>query len=193
MSRRDPQLRTLANRLKTERREHHQTIQAKNRELEAHRPDIIFQLSATYPPLRPLLQQLLRAHHAASPLRSVRWDNTRNTHTPTPLETGAPTSRDRRRVEWINRQLRRLTDDINSDMGGKGPLIDDEVEGDTKPQCFNPECPARFRHQPYGTEQCGECNKPFTEYRAPDEKSRCWRRTCEPRGHTGQCQNENSS
>lgn len=177
----DDQIQALNRRNKKDRDDHAREIAAKNAELKALRES--WELLDTFPNLENFLRWLHKIRDASSNLRSASYDSRSapGFGDPTGDQAQRP-NRDRARIRDVNGQIAHWTEKLEEEMSPKGPLVDEEIPDVSRPRCFNPECPARFTPQSFDLEICAECKIAFTEFREPEARWRCWRRTCKNYG-----------
>lgn len=178
------QIESLERQLEEAKQSHSRAISEKSREMRRVSRDSWVNLRGTFGPLNDLVDQLLKAHDAASPLRSAVPSNSgHGVADPTGNGVGNP---DRTRVESINRKLGELAHWIADSMSDRGPL-----EG-YRPQCWNPDCPGRGLFQKFDADLCEHCGSDFTEHRYKPvylkERRRCRLRDCEGRDRVGACE-----
>ena len=179
------QVKSLQRRLNQERAEHAKTVAAKNDEIRALRDT--WELFDTFPALKHFFSWLHKIRDAAGPLRSSTYQTGHAAEWMTASERGIFFDPDRSRVTRTNNDIEFWTSQLEERLSPRGRVVDDEVPDVSKPVCENPDCPAKFIPQSFDQEICYECKIPFTEFRSKQVKERCWRRECEPRGHTGPC------
>lgn len=180
---------SLRDRLDNERKQHAREIAEKNDELEALRQSTIAELTSTFPNFRPLVTQLLVAHTAASPLRSPTGNSRNSKDFYYPDDDAASTEAERSKVDEINDDIGALAAKVERKFTDRERGRLDDVY---RPQCWNPQCPARGWFQPIDATECHTCGDPFGRYKPLNDLTqavdkRCFTRGCPGRNKVNQC------